>query len=125
LVLAGLALLLVAVVALAVVFNPSGTEAELPPQVQSVFPAPDDSVQVQSRLVVNMAPNYSLELRVDRVPIPKDEVRFSPPGRYSWEPQAGGAIEQWTAGLHQAEISWDRIAGLPDIGGYTWSFRVQ
>ena len=72
-----------------------------------------------------MAANYSLTLRVDGVLIPADEVRFSPPGRYSWEPAPGGVIAEWVPGLHRAEISWDRTAGLPDIGGFTWSFRVQ
>ena len=121
----GLALLLAAVVALAVVFNPSGTKTELPQQVESVFPAPDSSVQRQARLVVDMAPSYSLTLRIDGVSIPVTEVRFFLPGRYSWEPGPGRSFERWTPGLHQAEISWDRIAGLPDVGGYTWSFRVQ
>ena len=66
-----------------------------------------------------------VELRVDGTPIPPGELRFSPPGRYSWEPAAGGTIEAWTSGLHRVEISWDRTVGLPDVGGFTWSFRVR
>ncbi len=125
LVILGLALLLVAVVALAFVFNPKGIEAELPRALLSVFPAPDASVQPGSRVEVNLGANYSLALRIDGVLIPADEVRFSPPGRYSWEPREGGTFDVLFSGLHTAEISWDRTTGLPDVGGFTWSFRVQ
>lgn len=125
LLLAGLSLLLVAVVALAVAFNPSGTEIDLPPQVERVFPAPNDAHDSQVRLTVDMAPNYRLTLRVDGVLIPEDEVRFSPPGRYSWQPAPGGTFAEWTRGIHRVEIDWDRTAGLPDIGGFTWSFTVR
>lgn len=125
LLLIGLSLLLVAVVALAIVFNPSGTEVALPDPVERVFPAPDDAHDDQVRIVVDMAPNYQLTLRVDGLIVPEDEVRFTLPGRYAWAPAPSGTLEEWTRGTHRAEITWERTVGLPDVGAYSWTFIIR
>ncbi len=126
LVMAGLALLLVAVVALAIAFNPSGGSGDLPDQVVSVRPAAGSAVLPQIGLEIVMQPGYRIEMVVDGTPVPPGELGFTEAtGRYTWEPGPGRAIAAWVPGEHEVTITWDRVVGLPDQGTYTWTFRVQ
>ncbi len=126
LVMAGLALLLGAVVALAIVFNPRGREGGLPAAVVSVEPAPNSAVLPQAGLEIVMEAGYVIALEVDGVRVPDSELGFvEPTGRFTWAPGPGRALEAWAPGEHRVSISWDRSVGLPDQGSFTWTFRVQ
>ncbi len=126
LVMAGLALLLAAVVALAVAFNPGGSDPDLPDPVVSVSPEPESAVLPQIGVEVVMRPGYRIELAVDGVAVPATELGFTEAtGRYTWAPGPGQALESWAPGSHRLAITWDRVVGLPDPGSYGWAFRVQ
>ena len=123
---AGLGLGLVAVVALAVAFAPSGDAVELPDQVERLFPHPHDSVIRQAAIEVDMAPGYGIVLFVDGIRIAESELREQVgTGLFSWRPEPGGFIESWEPGLHEVTIEWARRTGLPDPGTFSWTFRVR
>lgn len=123
---AGLGFALVAVVGFAIVFSPSGTETELPDPVERVFPLPNDSVIRQTVVDVDMAVGYELVLFVDGFRIsPIEMVVQTGTNRYSWQPAPGRFLETWAPGTHEIRIEWERSAGLPDPGSFSWTFRVQ
>ncbi len=126
LVYAGLGLALVAVIGLAIAFNPSGAEPRLPDPVERVFPPPNDSVIRQTVLEIDLVVGYELVLFVDGFRISPAEIRVQAgTNRYSWQPAPGRFLEAWEPGSHEIRIEWDRVSGLPDPGSYSWTFRVQ
>lgn len=121
-----LGLALIVVVALAIVLAPDGREVAIPAAVESVDPPNEATVLIQTELEINMQPGYEVELFVDGIPIPADEVRFvAPTGIYRWRPGPGMTFEAWTPGLHTAQITWQKTTGTPEVGEYRWVFRVQ
>ncbi|MCP4246867.1 MAG: hypothetical protein GY778_07445, partial [bacterium] len=122
---AGLGLALVAVIALAVAFSPSGTQPQLPDPVERVFPLPNDAVIRQAALEIDMQVGYEIVLFVDGFRISPVEIGVQTgTNRYTWEPAPGRFLETWEPGSHEVEITWERVAGLPDPGSYRWTFRV-
>ena len=123
----GLGLLLVAILAVAFAFYPEGEHSPLPDPLEAVFPNPGDAVVRQTVIQVDMPVGYGLDLIVDGVRIPDQEVGFTQAtGVFTWQPTPGGTMEIWTAGRHTVRIDWDRLAGgRPDPGTFTWSFTVQ
>ncbi|MFQ5966921.1 MAG: hypothetical protein ACE5MI_04840 [Acidimicrobiia bacterium] len=120
----GLALALVAVVALGIAFGSIGGDAiPLPDPVESISPRPGDSVQRQSPIEVDMLPGYDLELFIDGVEIPDAElVVVAATGVHSWRPGPNRLFEQWSRGEHAVRILWNTTVGLTDTGSYDWSF---
>ncbi len=126
LVMIGLALLLVAVIAFAVGIAPSGSELEIPDEIESLLPGPNQAFAPQVGLAIDMQTGYDIQLFVDGQPVFAGEIdRIEPTGQFFWKPQPGQAIEEWTPGLHTVRIEWDRVVGLPDPGSFEWSFRIQ
>ena len=126
LVYAGLGLALVAVIALAVAFSPSGTSPQLPEPVDRVFPLPNDSVVRQTVIEIDMAVGYEIVLFVDGFRVSPVEVSIQTgTNLHTWQPGPGRFLETWEPGPHEIRVEWDRSAGLPDPGSYTWTFRVQ
>ena len=126
LVYAGLGLALVAVVALTVVFNPSGTESPLPEPVERVFPLPNDSVVRQTAVEIDMAVGYDIVLYVDGFRVSPAEIAIQAgTNLHSWQPAPGRFLERWEPGPHEIRVEWDRTTGLPDPGSHTWTFRVR
>ena len=126
LVYAGLGLALVAVVALTVVFNPSGTESPLPEPVERVFPLPNDSVVRQTAVEIDMAVGYDIVLYVDGFRVSPAEIAIQAgTNLHSWQPAPGRFLERWEPGPHEIRVEWDRATGLPDPGSHTWTFRVR
>jgi hypothetical protein len=122
----GLGIALVAVAVAAWALSDDGEIDALPRPVEHLSPAPDATVLRQSAIVVDMVTGYSIELVVDGVAIPRVEVTSSEAlGRYEWEPGPGRVIDSWAPGRHDVSISWTTLSGLPDLGSFTWSFRVQ
>ena len=126
LVYAGLGLGLVAVIALAVAFAPSGEAVDLPDQVERIFPQPNDSVIRQTAIEVDMQPGYAVVLFVDGIRIPESNlIEQVGTGLFSWRPEPGELIESWEPGEHEVRIEWERRTGLPDPGTFSWNFRVR
>ena len=115
-----------AVVVGAVLVTPSGRAPDLPDALGSYSPVDGATVLRQTRLVVDLAPDYDIDLVVDGAAIPDSELDvISETGRFTWEPGPGKTFEEWTPGFHAIEVTWDRITGLPDPGSLRWRFRVQ
>lgn len=123
---ASLSVALAAVVILLFVLNTEGTEAELPEPLVAVHPPPNDMVLQQTFVEVRLPLGYEIELTVDGVRIPPDEIGGPDElGVFRWQPRPGGVIEVWGPGDHLVEVVWDRvIGGPPDPGEFRWSFRV-
>ncbi len=121
-----LGLALAGIVIAAIAFAPRGLVSDLPPQVDQIAPSDGATVLRQTGLEIDMQVDYSLEIFLDGVLIPQDEVGFAPAtGVYTWRPHPGGVFEEWASGLHSVLIRWDRIRGLPDPGELRWRFRIQ
>lgn len=123
----GLGALVVAVVALAFALGGEGDPPDLPAPVESVFPLPGDAVLMQAFVEVDMEVGYTLDIHVDGFLVPEGEVDFvEGTGVFRWAPSATSLyLDSWTPGEHTVRIVWDTVAGLPDRGEYTWTFRVQ
>ena len=120
----GVALALIVI--FAVVFAPGGDEFRLPEAVESISPENDDTVLRQIDLTIDMAVGYEIELFVDGVPIPDDEITVTKAtGRHVWRPGPAAVFPEWSYGLHSVHIIYERIAGGVDIGSVSWVFRVQ
>jgi len=122
----GLGLALIAVVGLGIVFGtPDRPGAERPPQVEAVSPEPGQTVVRQTRIEVDMAGGYAMDLFVDGFRIPAEELFFvEGTGVYSWQAGADRVINELTPGQHKVLIRWQTLSGLPDVGEYSWTFRV-
>ena len=121
-----LGIALAAVVVGAVIFAPSGELRDLPAQVDEISPVDGATVLRQTELLVDMQVDYAIELIIDGVTIPSDEIDFrEATGEYRWRPGPTSTFDDWAPGLHQIVVRWDRIAGLPDPGELRWSFRIQ
>ena len=121
---AGLALVAVAVIALAVVFTPQGGSIELPGPVESVSPLPGDLVPPQTTLEIDLEVGYEAEIWVDGWPV-ADATFVEATGVYRWSPSpTSPTIQEWAPGEHTIRIVWNTYTGLPDTGTFEWSFRV-
>jgi hypothetical protein len=123
--LGSLAALAVIVIAIWVI-NPLGDDAALPAPLEGVFPLPGDTVVRQTVVGVDLPVGYTLDLEIDGIRIPAEEIGSVPAtGQYSWGPGPGRLWEVWDGGEHTVTIRWDRAPGSqPDPGEYTWTFRV-
>jgi uncharacterized protein (DUF58 family) len=120
----GLALALVIV--FAVVWAPGGREFRLPPAVDSISPSNGETVLRQIDLRIDMRVGYNIELFVDGVRIPDDEIAHTPAtGRYVWVPGPAKTFADWTLGTHSVGITYERAGGRVDAGTLSWVFRVQ
>jgi hypothetical protein len=123
---AGLGLTLVALVAATWALSPDGDGRRLPAVLELVVPTPNSTALRQTSIVVDMVPGYAVELVVDGVAIAPSELSGSPAlGRYEWAPGVGKTLQEWTPGAHSVEVSWNTATGLPDIGVFSWEFRIQ
>ena len=126
LVYAGLALARLAVVGATWALSTEGEARPLPAVVERVSPAPGATVLRQASIVIDMVEGYSLDLEIDGRAIFSDQIQTIPGlGRFEWTPGPGLTYTEWPPGRHVVTISWNRTAGLPDIGSYSWEFRVQ
>lgn len=122
----GLGLALVAVIAFGVAFgSPDRPGAGRPEQVEAVSPEPGETALRQTRIEVDLAAGYALELFVDGLRIPDEELFIvEGTGVYSWQPGPERIIAELSPGQHQVLIRWRTLTGLPDEGEYSWAFRV-
>ena len=117
----------IAVVIGALMLAPTGEETTIPAPLESIYPNPGDTVVRQTIVEVDLPVGYAIELYVDGIWIPSDEIGVTPStGRFVWQPSPGGTMEVWPGGEHTIRVVWDRTeGGRPDPGEYTWVFRVQ
>jgi hypothetical protein len=122
----GLALALITVVALGVVFgSPDRPGVGRPSQIEAVIPEPGETVVRQTRIEVDLIGGYALDMFVDGFLIPEEELFIvEGTGVYSWQPEPDGVITELSPGQHQVLIRWRTLSGLPDVGEYSWTFRV-
>jgi hypothetical protein len=120
----GIALALVVV--FAVVLAPGGRGFVLPPAVERISPGNDETVLRQIDLTIDMQVAYDIDLHIDGVKIPADEiVRTEATGRYIWAPGPSRTFTEWSSGLHSVLITYTRESGRADAGELRWTFRVQ
>ncbi len=126
LVYAGLGLALVALVAALVALWPTGEETPLPDPLEAIFPLPGDLVVRQTAIEIDLPVGYTVELFVDGLRIPANEIGFTEATGISiWQPDAFSVIPEWTPGEHTVFVAWDTAVGRPAPGRFEWSFRVQ
>ena len=114
------------VVVFAVVLAPGGTETAIPPAVESIAPANNETVQRQTALTVDMQVGYDIDLYIDGVKIPADEVAHTQAtGKFVWTPGPATTFSEWSPGLHSVQVSYVRVSGRADAGEVRWTFRVQ
>lgn len=122
----GLGLALVVVVVVAVVIAPQGTGVALPEQVESISPTEGALVLRQTGLEIDMRDGYTIQLFVDGVRIPDDQLTGTPEiGLYRWAPSSATFVPEWTPGEHTIRIEWDRDGLVPDPGSLSWTFTAQ
>lgn len=122
----GLILAFIAVVALGLAFgSPPARDVGLPEPLEAVSPVPGETVIRQSRVEVDLPAGYQVEIFVDGVRVPDQEiVHVEATGVFSWEPGPGKLFPRWTPGEHTVRVTWDTASGVPDPGEFEWSFRV-
>lgn len=123
----GLGLLTVAALSLCYVFGRGGDPITLPPPLEGIYPEPYDAVPMQTGLEVDLEVGYAARIYVNGYPIPRSELAFSEGvGIYRWRPGAQSVImDRWEVGEHTIAVEWEKTYGLPDVGNFTWTFRVQ
>lgn len=123
----GLGLLTVATLSLCYVFGRGGDPLTLPPPLERVSPNPYDSVPMQTTLEVDLEVGYAARIYVNGYPIPESELTFAEGvGIYRWRPSTRSLLmDHWEVGEHTIRIEWEKTYGLPDVGHFSWTFRVQ
>jgi hypothetical protein len=122
-----LGLLAVAAIALGVAFGRSGEPAALPRPIETLNPLPNDATLAQAVLEIDLEAGYRADIYIDGLPVPRAEVIYvEATGVHRWQPVATSLVfASWPPGEHVIRIIWDTLAGLPNPGEFTWSFRVQ
>lgn len=122
----GLTLALIAVAAIAFMFgSPEGDDIGLPDPIEAISPVPQETVLRQARIEVDMEIGYEIEIWVDDVLLPSQEIVFvDGTGVYSWGPGLDRLFVEWDRGEHRVKVRWRSVVGLPDVGEYEWTFRV-
>lgn len=121
-----LGLALVTVVGLGVLFGSPDPEGPgRPPQIEAISPEPGETVVRQTAIEVDVPAGYAIDLFVDGLQVPAEELFFvEGTGVYSWQPDTGHRIEELSPGRHEVLVRWRTLSGLPDGGEYSWTFRV-
>ena len=124
---AGLGFLTVAVLSLCFVFGQGGDPITLPAPLERISPQPYDAVPMQSSIEVDLEVGYAARIYVDGYPIPRSELSFSDGvGIYRWRPSDRSLLmDRWPVGEHTISVVWEKTYGLPDVGEFSWTFRVQ
>jgi hypothetical protein len=114
------------VVALGSIFgSPDRPGDERPAQIEAINPEAGETVVRQTGIEVDVPIGYVIDLYVDRLLIPTDELFFvEGTGVYSWQPGVGQIITELSPGQHEVFVQWRTLSGLPDVGEYSWTFRV-
>jgi len=120
-----LGLAAVLVVVMGFVFGSPDTGREpLPRTLEKISPQPGSQVPLQTPVEVDVPVGYRVDIYIDGFRVPDSEVRFvEGTGVHSWAPTRSSTI-LWTPGPHTVLVSWRKLSGLPDVGRYSWEFRV-
>lgn len=125
----GLGALLVAVVALSVVFWPEGETVEVPESIARLSPGPGDQVPRQVPLLVDLEPGYEVRIffPIDGVwvevgPSEIDDGLASD-GVFTWTPGIAQTLSQWNPD-QRVRILVESTTGVLTVDEYEWSFRT-
>ena len=107
--------------------SPGGTN--LPPNVESVTPAPDELTGLVDTVSARLVTRYSGELVIDGIVIPEDELaRTVSLNEISFRPGPDKAISRFRAGENTVVVRyWDgRVRDRPEKPpySYSWKFRA-
>lgn len=120
----GLGLLVVAVIALSVVFARDGVAVEIPPPIEAVRPEPNATIIRQGVVEVDLEVGYEATIFLNGFPITPTFVEAT--GVYSWAPSANDPLmTDWTPGQHTVRVEWVKVTGVPESGSFEWTFRVS
>ena len=95
--------------------------------IEALGPGPGESALAQAALEIDLQPGFAAQIFIDGFPVPGSEVAFTEAtGVHRWQPAADSLVfDRWLPGEHVVRIVWDRMAGLPEPGEFSWTFRVQ
>lgn len=121
-----LAVALLAIIAGAILFIPSGDPEALPVAVERYAPHDGDIALNPVKVLIDMQPGYEVVFVIDGIAIPASDIdSIAQTGRYQFEPGEGKAIEFWTSGEHTVVASWIGGTANTDTGTLVWTFRLQ
>ena len=121
-----LGLALITVIAVSIMFIPSGDPEKLPPAVETYAPRQGDIVTNPIKVLIDLKSNYVATFVIDGTPIPADDVdSILETGRYQFIPGPNKVIERWTPGEHAVVVTWIGGQGSVDTGTLVWTFTVQ
>jgi hypothetical protein len=113
------------------------TPCREPAAVQQIFPSCDAAVLYQAPVGVDMSPGYRVELSINGVPIPDDEIgsgggiggdaeRGVAQSRFIFVPGEGKAVERLLPQTNSATIRyWNLATGRGSASTFTWYFRAS
>ncbi len=107
-----------------------------PKAVELLYPPCNTFVFQQAQVGVDMAPGYRVELVINGVPIPLDQVQNRAaenavearvvPDIFLFTPGAGKAVERLKAGPNTATVSYRKVGtNEATRQAFTWSFTVN
>ena len=104
--------------------SPDRDSTPLPRVIEKISPQPGSQVPLQTPVEVDVPVGYQVDIYIDGFRVPESEVRFvEGTGVYSWAPTRSSTI-LWAPGPHTVLVTWEKMSGLPDVGEYSWDFRV-
>lgn len=104
--------------------SPDRDSTPLPRVIEKISPQPGSQVPLQTPVEVDVPVGYRVDIYIDGFRVPESEVRFvEGTGVYSWAPTRSSTI-LWAPGPHTVLVTWEKMSGLPDVGEYSWDFRV-
>ncbi|MDQ1397960.1 MAG: hypothetical protein QOG64_3219 [Acidimicrobiaceae bacterium] len=110
----------------------SGRDATKPPvftdsAVEGTYPKDGDFELRQFRIGIDLASGYTAELRLDNVPIPKDQVEVVVGlDQYFYQPGPGTATGALAPGRHCASATIVKVTDPNDTGHpFAWCFQTH
>ncbi len=90
-------------------------------------PAASEAVPGQTPVIVDLAFGFSMELSIDGVRVPQEQiVEVDSLGQFTFSPGPGKFTERFTNGKHIAQIVyWPKVGSrTTDASVYQWQFNV-
>lgn len=113
--------------AISVTSSDTNPTKALASNVEKVTPAPGAQLGPQGEIVVDLQDGYVGRLFIDGEVIPEDQLeKVISLGQYTFRPGKGKVVEQFVAGIHNAEVFY-WIADEPEPAtpvSYKWDFKV-
>jgi hypothetical protein len=117
--------------------NPESNRDCAPPAaIDEIFPACNTLVFQQSTIGVDMAPGYSVELAINGVSIPRDQVENRAatnatstrivPDLFVFNPGPGKEVQRLSPGPNSATVTYYKLSANPSTAvQFRWFFTVN